>query len=178
MSWPRKRTVRPSAECRRDRKETMIVAMQAEATEEQIQGVIEQLVRVGFNVHRTTGAVQTILAGVGMPAHFDHKDFEVARRRQRGGTYFFALQTGRQKFPSRGNHHRVPQRGEGRRQAGSRDGRSLLGRVAGADLYLGAPDESCGGAVSARRRLQAAQLALLLPGHGLGRAQAAARSRR
>ncbi|HEX3942005.1 MAG TPA: 3-deoxy-7-phosphoheptulonate synthase [Acidobacteriaceae bacterium] len=55
----------------------MIVAMQAEATEEQIQGVIEQLVRVGFNVHRTTGAVQTILAGVGMPAHFDHKDFEV-----------------------------------------------------------------------------------------------------
>ncbi len=43
----------------------MIVAMQEGATEEQVQGVIERLVQVGFNVHRTTGAVQTILAGSG-----------------------------------------------------------------------------------------------------------------
>ena len=55
----------------------MIVAMQERATEEQIQAVVERMVEVGFNVHRTTGAVQTILAGVGTPAHFDHKDFEV-----------------------------------------------------------------------------------------------------
>ncbi len=55
----------------------MIVAMQERATEEHIQGVIERLVQLGFNVHRTTGTIQTILAGVGTPAHFDHKDFEV-----------------------------------------------------------------------------------------------------
>jgi 3-deoxy-7-phosphoheptulonate synthase len=55
----------------------MIVAMQERATEDQIQDVIERLVQLGFNVHRTTGAVQTILAGVGTPAHFEHKDFEV-----------------------------------------------------------------------------------------------------
>ena len=55
----------------------MIVAMQAGATEEQIQEVIERIVQVGFNVHRTTGAVQTILAGVGVPAHFDHRVFEL-----------------------------------------------------------------------------------------------------
>ena len=55
----------------------MIVAMQETATEEQIQDVIERLVQLGFNVHRTTGAIQTILAGVGTPGHFDHKDFEV-----------------------------------------------------------------------------------------------------
>jgi 3-deoxy-7-phosphoheptulonate synthase len=55
----------------------MIVAMQVGASEEQIQDVIEHIVRAGFNVHRTTGAMQTILAGVGVPAHFDHKDFEV-----------------------------------------------------------------------------------------------------
>ncbi|HEY0796481.1 MAG TPA: 3-deoxy-7-phosphoheptulonate synthase [Acidisarcina sp.] len=55
----------------------MIVAMQEAATEEQIQDVIERLVDLGFNVHRTTGAVQTILAGVGTPAHFDVKDFAV-----------------------------------------------------------------------------------------------------
>ena len=55
----------------------MIVAMQEAASEEQIQDVIERLVGLGFNVHRTTGAIQTILAGVGTPAHFDVKDFEV-----------------------------------------------------------------------------------------------------
>ena len=55
----------------------MIVAMQERATEEDIQGVIERLVQVGFNVHRTTGTIQTVLAGVGTPAHFDHKDFEL-----------------------------------------------------------------------------------------------------
>ena len=55
----------------------MIVAMQHKATEEQIDNVIERLVELGFNVHRTTGAVQTILAGVGTPASFDLADFEV-----------------------------------------------------------------------------------------------------
>jgi 3-deoxy-7-phosphoheptulonate synthase len=55
----------------------MIVAMHETASEEDVQGVIERLVAVGFNVHRTTGAVQTVLAGVGTPSHFDHKDFQV-----------------------------------------------------------------------------------------------------
>src|SRR6202046_2553919 len=55
----------------------MIVAMQEKATEEDIQGVIERLVQVGFNVHRTTGAIQTVLAGVGTPSHFDHNDFKL-----------------------------------------------------------------------------------------------------
>jgi 3-deoxy-7-phosphoheptulonate synthase len=55
----------------------MIVAMQEKATEEQIQTVVERMVAIGFNVHRTTGAVQTILAGVGTPGQFDHKDFEL-----------------------------------------------------------------------------------------------------
>ena len=56
---------------------TMIVAMQDHATEENIQLVIERMVELGFNVHRTTGAVQTILAGVGTPDHFDVAEFKV-----------------------------------------------------------------------------------------------------
>jgi 3-deoxy-7-phosphoheptulonate synthase len=55
----------------------MIVAMQKNATDEQIQAVMERMVEIGFNVHRTTGTVQTILAGVGTPGQFDHKDFEL-----------------------------------------------------------------------------------------------------
>jgi 3-deoxy-7-phosphoheptulonate synthase len=55
----------------------MIVAMQEQATEEQIQHVTERMMELGFKVHRTTGAVQSILAGVGTPVAFDVKDFQV-----------------------------------------------------------------------------------------------------
>jgi len=57
--------------------DTMIVAMQDQATEQHIQDVIERMVELGFNVHRTTGTNQTILAGVGTPAHFDVLEFKV-----------------------------------------------------------------------------------------------------
>jgi 3-deoxy-7-phosphoheptulonate synthase len=53
----------------------MIVAMQEHATEEQIAEIVARMTDLGFNVHRTTGAIQTILAGVGTPGSFDVKDF-------------------------------------------------------------------------------------------------------
>jgi 3-deoxy-7-phosphoheptulonate synthase len=55
----------------------MIVAMQELATEEQIQDVVEHLVRMGFSVHRTTGERQTILAAVGARTDFDTRNLEV-----------------------------------------------------------------------------------------------------
>ena len=55
----------------------MIVAMQEKATEEQIDAVIDAMVEVGVGVHRTTGASQTILAGVGPTANVDLNKFEV-----------------------------------------------------------------------------------------------------
>src|SRR5580704_17408193 len=55
----------------------MIVAMASGATEENIQNVIERMVELGFNVHRTTGAQQTILAGVGSPSTFEVTEFKV-----------------------------------------------------------------------------------------------------
>ncbi len=55
----------------------MIVAMQEKATEEQIDAVIEAMVEAGVGVHRTTGALQTILAGVGPTASLDLSKFEL-----------------------------------------------------------------------------------------------------
>jgi 3-deoxy-7-phosphoheptulonate synthase len=55
----------------------MIVAMQELATDEQIQDVVEHLVRMGFSVHRTTGERQTILAAVGARIDFDVRNLEV-----------------------------------------------------------------------------------------------------
>ena len=55
----------------------MIVAMLERATEEQIDAVIDAMVEAGVGVHRTTGAMQTILAGVGPTANVDLNKFEV-----------------------------------------------------------------------------------------------------
>jgi 3-deoxy-7-phosphoheptulonate synthase len=55
----------------------MIVAMQEGATEDQIQQVIDHLVKMGFEVHRSTGVRQTVLGAVGAHAEVDVRDFEL-----------------------------------------------------------------------------------------------------
>jgi 3-deoxy-7-phosphoheptulonate synthase len=55
----------------------MIVAMQEDATEDQIFTVIEAMEEIGIRAHRTTGESQTILAGVGPTAGVDLSKFEV-----------------------------------------------------------------------------------------------------
>jgi 3-deoxy-7-phosphoheptulonate synthase len=51
--------------------------MQQGATEEQIQNVIDRLVELDFDVHRSTGVMHTVLGGVGGRADFDLAIFEV-----------------------------------------------------------------------------------------------------
>ncbi len=55
----------------------MIVAMQDGASEDQIQHVIDQLVQMGFEVHRSTGALKTVLGGVGARTDFDARELEM-----------------------------------------------------------------------------------------------------
>ena len=43
----------------------MVVVMQERATDEQVQRVIAQLIEMGFDVHRSTGALRTVLGAVG-----------------------------------------------------------------------------------------------------------------
>ena len=57
----------------------MIVAMQESASEDDIQQVIAELVKRGFEVHRSTGARQTVLGAVGQRADVDARDFEELR---------------------------------------------------------------------------------------------------
>ena len=55
----------------------MLVVMQEGASEAQIQGVIDRLVELGFDVHRSTGVRHTVLGGVGGKDEFDIATFEV-----------------------------------------------------------------------------------------------------
>src|SRR6516225_5744874 len=54
----------------------MVVVMQEGATEDQIQRVIDRLVEMGFDVHRSTGPSHTVLGAVG-GAPVDTSDIEV-----------------------------------------------------------------------------------------------------
>jgi len=45
----------------------MVIVMEKAATEEQIQKIIETLVEVGYDVHRSTGVSHTVLGAVGSP---------------------------------------------------------------------------------------------------------------
>jgi 3-deoxy-7-phosphoheptulonate synthase len=55
----------------------MVVVMQEGATEEQIQGAINKLMEMGFDIHRSTGARQTVLGAVGAIVDFDTRDIEL-----------------------------------------------------------------------------------------------------
>src|SRR5260221_7635207 len=45
----------------------MVIIMEHSASEEQVQKVIETLVDVGYDVHRSTGVSHTVLGAVGSP---------------------------------------------------------------------------------------------------------------
>ena len=49
----------------------MLVVMQQGATELQIQAVIDRMIEMGFDVHRSTGVIHTVLGGVGGKDEFD-----------------------------------------------------------------------------------------------------------
>ena len=55
----------------------MIIIMEHGATEEQVENVIEKLVNLGFTIHRSTGAVHTVLGAVGPNEDFEPTEFEV-----------------------------------------------------------------------------------------------------
>jgi 3-deoxy-7-phosphoheptulonate synthase len=55
----------------------MLVVMQEGTSEALIQKVIDRLTEDGFDVHRSTGTIHTVLGGVGGPNEFDTAVFEV-----------------------------------------------------------------------------------------------------
>ena len=55
----------------------MVVVMEEGATEEQIQHVIDRLMKMGFDAHRSTGMRQTVVGAVGAKIDFDTRDIEL-----------------------------------------------------------------------------------------------------
>ena len=55
----------------------MMIVMEEEAAENQIEEVVAKLDELGFDVHRSTGSLRTILGAVGGNREFDPRLFQV-----------------------------------------------------------------------------------------------------
>jgi 3-deoxy-7-phosphoheptulonate synthase len=55
----------------------MVVVTEPGATEKQIEDIIRALHEHGFDVHRSTGARQTVLGAIGVQPDFDHRQVEL-----------------------------------------------------------------------------------------------------
>ena len=55
----------------------MVIVMSPKATEEQVQKVIDLLVKRGFDAHRSTGATRTVIGAVGGAETLNPADFEI-----------------------------------------------------------------------------------------------------
>ena len=69
----------------------MVVVMKERANDEQVQHVIAQLVEMGFDVHRSTGALKTVIGAVGGNRQFDTALIEVHGRRAGGPPHHRAV---------------------------------------------------------------------------------------
>ena len=134
----------------------MIVAMWETASEDQIQGVTDHLMKMGFAVHRTTGARQTVLAAVGKRIDFDIRELEVLLGRADGTSHQRALQAGGRTLSLRGNDRSA---GEWASKSGARKSSCMAGPCSvesREQIFAAARDvkrrarKSCGAALSSR----------------------------
>jgi 3-deoxy-7-phosphoheptulonate synthase len=55
----------------------MLVIMETSAAEEDIQHVIDRMIALGFDVHRSSGMKYTVLGGIGSPRDVDLREFKM-----------------------------------------------------------------------------------------------------
>ena len=79
----------------------MLVVMQQGATEAQIQKMIDRLIEDGFDVHRSTGVIHTVLGGVGGKDDFDTAVVRSDGRREGSPPHRLAVQAGEPRVPAR-----------------------------------------------------------------------------
>ena len=148
----------------------MVVVMQPEASEEQVQHVIDHLVGLGFDIHRSTGASQTVLGAVGVRPDFDTRDIELLPGVREVVRITQPYKLASRAFRPEGTVVKLPR--------GVRIGGPEVIVAAGPCAVesaeqiesIAAARGQSGRAHFARRRFQAAQFALLLSGHGRSRA--------
>ena len=157
----------------------MVVVMQERASAEQVQKVIAKLTEMGFDVHRSTGQLRTVLGAVGGSS----RNYDTALIEVLDGVQEVLRITEPYKLASRTFKPDNTVITIGDLRIGGDEVIVMAGPVLGGNGGTGRGErrrrEARRGKGPARRRLQAAQLALQLPGarrRGAAAAQVGGRS--
>ena len=135
----------------------MVVVMRERATEDEIQNVVSHLVDMGYDVHRSTGALRTVIGAVGGSRQGDPRLLEYAITRS--AAHHGAVQACQPHVQARRHchHDRRPahRRRRVRRHGGSLRGRDRAQVLATAEAVRRPAPRSCAAARSSRapRRL-------------------------
>ena len=148
----------------------MVVVMAADAEKTDVDGVVERVREAGGDAFVSRGVSRTIVGLVG-----DIDQLDTLNLRSMPGVSDVVRITAPYKLVSREHHQersviRVA-RGADRPGHADRHRRAVRGRDRRADAGVGADGQGGRGGAAARRRVQAAQLAVRVPGTGRGRAE-------
>ena len=72
----------------------MLVVMDSGVPRQEIQGVMERMIALGFDVHRSSGMTYTVLGGIGDARKFDAAEFKPHARSARGHSHHEPLEAG------------------------------------------------------------------------------------
>ena len=134
----------------------------------QIQAVIDRMVGEGFDVHRSTGVMHTVLGGVGGKVDVDPEIFEVMEGVKEAHRIASPYKLASRNFNPGGTVVKIGERGD-RRPAGGGDGRAVQRGEPRTDRLRGGAGGARGRPRDSRRRIQAALVAVQLSGLGRGR---------
>ena len=148
----------------------MVVVMAAEAEEADVEGVVDLVRGAGGDAFVSRGVSRTIVGLVGDIDQFDTLNLRGMPGRERRGADHRAVQAGEQGAPPGTFGHQGGGRADRPRHA-DRHRRAVRGRDGRADAGVRADGQGRRGVAAARRRVQAAQFAVRVPGSWRDRAE-------
>ena len=151
----------------------MLIVMRHGAAQEDIDRVVATIEEMGYQARPMPGKQRTTVGLVGQRRPGGRVPARRAPRRAGNHPRHQAVQAGFARVEGRVHRRPAFRRAQRRRRRGGGDGGTLLGGKRATDPRCRARGAGGGRDRAARRRLQAAQLALLLPGPGPRRASAA-----
>ena len=150
----------------------MIIVLKSGSTDAEVDEVCQRIAAMGYTPHTIRGEVRTVIGAVGDDRGKERlRALESLECVESVTPILQPFKLASREVRRDEHHHRGGRRHDWRARPG-RDGRALLGGVAGPGAGRGREGQGGGGRRAARRSLQAAHVALLLPGARGGRAQA------
>ena len=152
----------------------MLIVMRHGATDDEVRRVCEVIQEMGYQARPMPGRQRTTVGLVGNDGRVDGSRIEALPGVQEVIHVSKPYKQVSREWKPESDHRGAARRTRHRRRRGRGHGRALLGGERAADRGRGRGGAGCRRHRAAGRRVQATKLSLLIPGTGVGRAEAVA----